>query len=97
MSSSSSGYIVSTVGSYFTDVKNNDSEIMKNITYNKRDDFRNWLRSGDTVVLDRGFLDALPLLDSLGCKTYMPKFLNKKQTQFITSEANENRLTTKVR
>ena len=27
----------------------------------------------------------------------MPKFLNKKQTQFSTGEANENRLTTKVR
>jgi hypothetical protein len=88
---------VSTIGPYFGDAKNNDSEIMKNIIYNNRDDFRNWLRSGDILVIDRGFRDSLPLLDSLGYKTYMPKFLNKKQNQFTTSEANETRLTTKVR
>ncbi len=88
---------MSTIGPYFGDAKNNDSEIMKNIIYNNRDDFRNWLRSGDILVIDRGFRDSLPLLDSLGYKTYMPKFLNKKQNQFTTSEANETRLTTKVR
>jgi hypothetical protein len=88
---------VLTIGPYFADAKNNDSEIMKNIIYNNRDDFRNRLRSGDILVIDRGFRDLLPLLDSLGYKTYMPKFLNKKQNQFTTSEANETRLTTKVR
>ena len=70
---------------------------MKNIIYNNRDDFRNWLHSGNIVVIDRGFRDSLPLLDSLVYKTYMPKFLNKKQTQFTTSEANETRVITKVR
>ena len=79
------GYIVLTVGPYFADVKNNDSEIMKNIIYNNTDDFRNWVLSGDIVVLDRSFRDALPLLDSLGYKTHMPKFLNKKQAQFSTT------------
>ena len=97
MSSPRLEYIVLTVGPYYADVKNNDSETMKNIISNSRDDFRNWVRSGDIVVLDRGFRDALPLLDSLGYQTDMPKFLNKKQTQFSTSEANANRLTTKVR
>ena len=70
---------------------------MKNIIYNNRDKLRNWLRSGDILVLDRSFRDFLPLLRSLGYETYMPKFLNKNQNQFSTSEANENRLTTKVR
>ena len=70
---------------------------MRNIIYNNRDDFRNWLRPGDIVVIDCGFRDSLPLLDSLGYKTYMPKFLNKKQTQFTASEANETGVTTKVR
>ena len=53
---------------------------MRNIIYNNRDGFRNWLRPGDIVVIDRGFRDSLPLLDSLGYKAYMPKFLNNKQT-----------------
>ena len=70
---------------------------MKNIIYNNRDDFRKWLRPGDIVVIDRNLRDSLPLLDSLGYKTYMPKFLNKKQTQFTASEANETRVTTEVR
>ena len=70
---------------------------MRNIIYNNRDDFRKWLRPGDIVVIDRGFRDSLSLLDSLGYKTYMPKFLNKKQTQFTASEANETRVATQVR
>lgn len=70
---------------------------MKNIVYNNRDEFRNWLRAGDILVVDRGFRDSLPLLDNLGYKVHMPKFLNKNQTQFSTIEANETRLTTKVR
>ena len=70
---------------------------MKNIIYNNRDKLRNWLRSGNILVLDRGFRDSLPLLHRLGYETCMPKFLNKNQNQFSTSEPNENRLTTKVR
>jgi hypothetical protein len=70
---------------------------MKNIIYNNRNDFRSWLRSGDVLVIDRGFRNSPPLLDSLGYKTYMPKFLNKKQYQFTASGANETRFTTKVR
>ncbi|CAF4095453.1 unnamed protein product [Rotaria sordida] len=52
------------------------------------------------LVLDSTYVyRQIPQLASfsLGYKTYMPKFLNKKQNQFSTSEANENRLTTKVR
>ena len=63
---------------------------MKNIIYNNRDKLRNWLRSGDILVLDRGFRDSLPHLHSLGHGTYLPNFLNKSQNQFSTNEANEN-------
>ena len=91
------GYIVSALGPCLCDAKNNDSEIMKNIIYNNRDKLRNWLRSGDILVLDRDLRDSLPLLHSLRYETYLSKFLNKNQNQFSTSEANENRLTTKVR
>ena len=48
-------------------------------------------------MIDRGFRDSLLLLDSFEYKTCTPKFLNKKQTQFTTSEANETRVATKVR
>ena len=88
---------MSTIGPYFANAQNNDSEIMKKIVYNNRDEFRNWLRSGDVLVVDRGFRDSLPLLDNLSYKAHIPKFLNKDQTQFSTTEANETRFTTKVR
>jgi hypothetical protein len=82
------GYIVSAFGPYFADSKNNDAEIIKNIITNNKGGTHDWLRPDDILVVDRGFRDCLPLLE---------KFLNKSQKQFTTEEANDTRLTTKVR
>ena len=91
------GYVVSTFGPYYADSKNNDAEITKNIFMNNKDSARDWLKPGDILVIDRGFRDCLPLLENLGYSTYMPKFLKKNQIQFSTEEANETRITTKIR
>lgn len=91
------GYIVSTFGPYYADAKNNDAEIIRNIIVNNKDGTHDWLQPGDVLVVDRGFRDCLPLLENLGYTTYMPKFLNKNQKQFSTEEANDTRLTTKIR
>ena len=88
---------MSTIGPYFANAQNNDSETMKNIVYNHRNEFRNWLCSGDVLVVYRGCRDSLTLLDNQDYKAYKRMFVNKNQTQFSITEANETRLTTKVR
>ena len=91
------GYIVSTFGPYYADAKNNDAEIMKNIIIHNKGGTNDWLRPTDILIVDRGFRDCIPLLENLGYTTHMPRFLNKSQKQFSTEEANNTRITTKVR
>ena len=57
----------------------------------------NWLAPGDVMVVDRGFRDTLDDLNWFGYETKMPRFLEKHQKQFTTTEANETRLITKIR
>ena len=91
------GYIISTFGPYCADGKNIDAEIMKNIIVHNEGGTNDWLRPTDILVVDRGFRDCIPLLENLGYKAYMPKFLNKSQKSFSAEEANDTRITTKVR
>ena len=91
------GYIVSTFGPYYADAKNNDAKIMKNIIIHNKRGTNDWLRPTDILIIDRGFRDCIPLLENLGYTTHMPRFLNKSQKQFSTEEANNTRITTKVR
>ena len=58
------GYIVCGLRPYFFDAMKSDSEIMKNIIYNNRDKLPNGIRSVDALVVDRGFPDFLPFLQS---------------------------------
>ena len=94
---SSNGYIISTMGSFLADGRNNDAKITKNIIYNNKQGFTDWLHPGDLVIVDRGFRDCIPDLEKFVYKTKMPCFLKKDQLQFTTSEANRTRLITKTR
>ena len=94
---STDGYIVSMLGPYFSDYKNNDAEITKHIIYNNREDILDWMKPNDVLVVDRGFRDSLDDLHKFGYKTKMPYFLSKKANQFTTDEANQTRLVTKIR
>jgi hypothetical protein len=91
------GYIVSAMGPYYSDSKNNDSMMTKHIIYNDREDVRQWLHKGDVLVVDRGFRDCVSELERFGYKTRMPAFLPKSERQLTTVEANNTRLTTAVR
>lgn len=91
------GYIVSCMGPYFADYKNNDAEITKHIIYNNKESIVEWLEKGDILVVDRGFRDALDYLHLMGYQTHMPAFLAKGAKQFTTEVANQTRFVTKVR
>ena len=69
------GYIVSCMGLYFADYKNNDAEIAKHIIYKNKESIVQWLEKGDILVVDQGFRDALDYLHLIGYQTYMPPFL----------------------
>ena len=60
------GFIVSTMGPYLADVHNNDASITNRLLRTNQEGICDWMRSGDVVVVDRGFRDILPLFQSLG-------------------------------
>ena len=91
------GYIVSCLGPYFADYKNNDAAITKHIIYNNKENIIQWLQKGDILVIDRGFRDALDYLHKHNYQTFMPAFLNKNSKQFSTRTGNETRFVTKIR
>lgn len=91
------GYFVSIQGPYLADHKNNDASILEHIMKTNAEDIKNWLSEDDIFIVDRGFRDALPLLEDLGIQAEMPRFLEKGQKQMSTSDANKSRLVTKVR
>ncbi len=91
------GYIVSCLGPYFADHKNNDAAITKHILYNNRENITQWLQKDDIIVIDRGFRDALDYLHKHDYQTFMPAFLDKKSKQFSTVTGNETRFVTKIK
>lgn len=56
-----------------------------------------WFQAGDILILDRGYRDAIPLLNSKGIIHKMPGMLKPGQKQLTTEEANQTRLVTKIR
>jgi hypothetical protein len=91
------GYICSAIGPYFADWHNNDANILDHILRTNEEEILNWLRPGDTFVVDRGFRDVLDQIRSHGFNVYMPSFLPKSTKKYTTSEANQNRFVTKIR
>ena len=79
MAVSSDAYIISEMDSFLADGRNNDAEITKNIIYNNKQAFTNWLHPRDLVIVDRGFRDCIPDLEKFGYKKKMPCFLKKGQ------------------
>ena len=94
---STTGYIVSVLGPYLADTKNNDANILTHIMKNNIEQIRNWVRKDDVFVVDRGFRDSIDLLEDLGIQTEMPAFFVKGQKQHNTVEANSSRFVTKIR
>jgi hypothetical protein len=55
LSFSTTGHIISSLGPYFSDGKNNDANILIHGQKTNAEDMSNWLREGNIVVVDRGF------------------------------------------
>ena len=90
------GYFLAVHGPYLADDKNNDASILTHIIKNNIDDIKHWVNENDVFIVDRGFRDALPLLEEIGIKGEMPKFLKKGEKQMSTEDANLSRLVTKA-
>lgn len=54
------GYIVSVLGPYLADSKNNDASILRHMIYHNAEELRNWLQEEDVFVVDRGFSERCP-------------------------------------
>ena len=91
------GYIMSIIGPFFADGKNNDASMLRNILDKNADGIMDWLQEGNIFILDRGFRDILNSLEDDGFETKSPSFLPKAEKQLSTSEANHSRLVTKIR
>ena len=91
------GYIVTIFGPFFSDFHNNDASILKHVMLNNYEDILNWTKEGDIMILDRGFRDSLGVLKALGIDTAMPSFLGPNQRQFDVYDANRSRFITKLR
>ena len=79
MIGSTDGYIVSAMGPYLADTKDNDASIIKHILLNNREGVVDWLHPSDILIVSRGFRDCLPLLNGLGYETYVPAFLKESR------------------
>lgn len=91
------GYIVSVLGPYLADSKNNDASILKPMIYHNAEELRSWLQEEDVFVVDRGFRDAQDVLKDVGIKLKMPSFMKRGDKQLLTLDSNLLRVVTKVR
>jgi hypothetical protein len=88
----SDGYYLDIFGPYDS---SNDATIMNDVLKDQL--VLNFFKEGDIFVVDRGFRDVVPILESHGFVVKMPTFLNRKQKQLTCEQANQSRKTTKVR
>jgi hypothetical protein len=91
------GYIVTIFGPFFSDFHNNDASILKHVMLKNYEDILTWIKEDDIMILDRGFRDSLGVLKALGIDAAMPSFLGKNQRQFDVYDANRSRFVTKLR
>ena len=88
------GYCLDTLGPF--EGTKNDASIASHIAQTN-DKLTTWCSEGDTMIVDRGFRDAVDIFTDLGWEAKMPAYLKKGQKQHTTQEANEARSVTKTR
>ncbi|RVE52856.1 hypothetical protein evm_002513 [Chilo suppressalis] len=74
-----------------------DATIMLELFQSERSPIRQYFRQNDVFILDRGFRDSIPLLNSLNYNVYKPETLSEGETQLSTDNANKSRLVTLCR
>lgn len=87
----SDGYIIDVLGPY--PATTSDADII-NKEFASGSYLREYFLPGDAFILDRGFRDALPLLNDCGYRTYVPGSLQAGESQLSTLEANKSRAVT---
>jgi len=89
------GYIWNAECCFFANGDNNDAKIFEALlSKDKEESLKSCLKSGDAMLLDRGFRDVLPKIESLGVQTFMPQFMSKDQKQLSTEQAKISRKVT---
>lgn len=58
---------------------------------------REWFQANDILIVDRGYRDAVELLEQLDIRYHMSELLERGQRQLTTAQANSSRLVTKTR
>lgn len=91
----SDGHIIDIFGHY--PATESDASIMKALFQNEDGELRRLFRENDVFILDRGFRDAIPFLETLGYKIYNPESLEQGETQLPTIKANKSRCVTLCR
>ena len=91
------GYIVTIMGPYLANGRNNDASIVQHMWEKDVEGITDWLLQDDIFVVDRGFRVCSDFLNQCGIKCAAPAYLSKKEKQHSEKEANDSRLVTKVR
>lgn len=86
------GHTIDVMGPYLATTS--DADIINHDFRDPSSMLREYLQAGDAFILDRGFRDALPLLNECGYRTYIPPTLQAGEWQHSTLEANESRAVT---
>lgn len=91
------GLILDVHGPYSADSRNKDAAMLQNEFDRDANELVEQFWERDIFKVDRGYADALPLLDRLDINHRMSQFLQHGQKQFTTEVANDCRLITKTR
>ncbi|KAH9632509.1 hypothetical protein HF086_017057 [Spodoptera exigua] len=89
------GYIVDVIGPHAATIS--DATIMSTYIQNEINPMHYVLKSNDTFILDRGFRDSIPTIETWGYQAHMPPTKLRNESQLRTEEANKSRLVTIVR
>ncbi|KAF5302341.1 hypothetical protein FQA39_LY10380 [Lamprigera yunnana] len=91
------GYILAIQGPYFCDSRDNDAAFLQNDFEIDAKRMRHWFQEDDVVIVDRGYQDAVELLQRLGIVCKITAHLERGESQITTENANALRIITKQR
>ncbi|RVE41952.1 hypothetical protein evm_013392 [Chilo suppressalis] len=89
------GHIIDVIGPFAA--TKTDADIMTEIFQAEDSPYRQLFQPNDVFILDRGFRDAIPLLERLGYQIHKPESLISGQTQLSSEQANKSRKVTLCR
>lgn len=94
---SPSGRILDVHGPYFADGRNNDASILIEEMSKDRSELREWCRTGDIFLVDRGYRNSLDFLQGIGISAFTPAYMDRGAKQLKYEQANISRYVTVTR